>query len=113
MSHKDCICFHCAALTKTHTPDCACNSGPLYVKETCSACPKRSFCDVPKNPHLYTAETTDSAGATDNSAMVEICSKNICEYCMHGNTKPIRCIFLENCGGFNWFKHFIGRKLHQ
>ena len=56
---------------------------------------------------------SEIAQRSDNSAMVEICSKNICEYCMHGNTKPIRCIFLENCGGFNWFKHFIGRKLHQ
>jgi len=62
---------------------------------------------------LGSGSATDSADATDNSAMVEICSKNICEYCMHGNTKPIRCIFFENCGGFNGFKHFIGRKLHQ
>ena len=58
-------------------------------------------------------ELVDGQKTTTNSAMVEICSKNICEYCMHGNTKPIRCIFFENCGGFNGFKHFIGRKLHQ
>ena len=53
-THTDCCCFNCGGLVdETSNPDCACDGGPVYHKSVCAACPKGSFCDVPKNPKDY------------------------------------------------------------
>jgi hypothetical protein len=52
--HTDCCCFQCAGMVDAASnPDCACETGPVYSRDVCKACPKASFCDVPKNPQDY------------------------------------------------------------
>jgi hypothetical protein len=51
--YEHCICFKCILLVEGWEFDCACDMWPIYG-EKCNNCPKRSFCDVPANPELYT-----------------------------------------------------------
>ena len=52
-TYRNCCCYQCSAMTPHSTPDCACETGPLFDPEQCEACPKGNWCDVPANPQFY------------------------------------------------------------
>ena len=60
--YKRCICFQCSGNRSNHSPDCACDNGPIYDVEACAFCPKRGFCDVAKNPWDYKPEELRAQG---------------------------------------------------
>ena len=56
--YEGCCCFQCGLLVGPESnPDCACDMGPIYEKDACSACPKKGFCEVPEKPELYSDPT--------------------------------------------------------
>jgi len=56
-TYKSCLCFQCSLLNKFNvSTDCACDSVPVYSKESCGNCPKKFFCDVSLNPKNYDEE---------------------------------------------------------
>lgn len=50
--YEECCCYQCTDLVPDNTPDCACDTGPIY-EDCCEVCPKAGFCDVAKHPERY------------------------------------------------------------
>jgi hypothetical protein len=89
---KQCICYRCRHHTANHSPDCACDNGPVYDQEACTHCTKRHFCDVTKQPWLYQPEE-------DSPAEIKVRRSTKNNKQMVGKEPQIRpCFWHGSCG---------------